>query len=128
MNLKKEVTRKQSSPNFPKIEHFLPSYTHTYVCVPGVRNIRFSENLVSFVFLLPPSWDSPFFPYYQRIKIFGKTQLESLVDYVGFCVVATNMLIISCFYICTASFVAQSDFTKRKNLWSLSFSLTTTWA
>ena len=27
----------------------------------GVRNIRFSENLVCFVFLLPPFWDSHFY-------------------------------------------------------------------
>ena len=26
----------------------------------GVRNVRFSENLACFVFLLPPFWDSPF--------------------------------------------------------------------
>ena len=28
-----EVTRKQSTPNFPKNEHFLPPDTHTYVRV-----------------------------------------------------------------------------------------------
>ena len=31
VNLKKEVARKQSTPNFPKIEHFLPPDTHTHV-------------------------------------------------------------------------------------------------
>ena len=30
-----------------------------------VRNVRFSENLVCFIFLLPLSWDSPFLSYYQ---------------------------------------------------------------
>ena len=39
--ISRQVTRKQSSPNFPKNERFL-------------------ENLVSFVFLLAPSWDMPF--------------------------------------------------------------------
>ena len=34
--------------------------THTYVCVSGVRNVRFSENLACFVFLKHPFWDSPF--------------------------------------------------------------------
>ena len=29
-NLKTEVTRKQSTPNFPKNEYFLPPETHTY--------------------------------------------------------------------------------------------------
>ena len=32
----------------------------------GVRNVRFSENLVCFVFLLPLSWDSPFLSYYRH--------------------------------------------------------------
>ena len=37
-NLKTEVTRKQSTPNFPKNKHFLPPDTHTYVCVsPGKK-------------------------------------------------------------------------------------------
>ena len=27
----------------------------------GVKNVRFSENLACFVFLLPPFWDSPFY-------------------------------------------------------------------
>ena len=44
--ISRQVTRKQSSPNFPKNERFL--------------NVRFSENLASFVFLLAPSWDMPF--------------------------------------------------------------------
>ena len=30
-----EMTRKQRTPSFPKNEHFLPSNTHTYVCVSG---------------------------------------------------------------------------------------------
>ena len=44
-NLKTDVTRKQSMPNFPKNEHFLPSDTHTCVCVSGVRNVYFRKNL-----------------------------------------------------------------------------------
>ena len=31
-----------------------------YVCVPGDKNARFSENLACFVFLKHPFWDSPF--------------------------------------------------------------------
>ena len=49
-NLKAGFTRKQSTPNFPKNEHFLPPDTNSYVCVSWVRNVRFSENLVCFVF------------------------------------------------------------------------------
>ena len=59
-NLKTEVTRKQSSPNFPKNEYFLPLVrTHRYA-YKRVRNVRFLENLASFAFLLPPFSDSPF--------------------------------------------------------------------
>ena len=36
-------------------------YTHTYVCVSGVRNVRFSENLACFVFLKHPFWNSLFY-------------------------------------------------------------------
>ena len=46
-NLKKEVTSKQSTPNFHKKEYSLPPYTQTYV-----RNDYFLENLVCFVILL----------------------------------------------------------------------------
>ena len=55
-----EVTRKQNTPNFPKNEHFLPPNTHCTCAHLGARNIRLSENLVYFVFLLPLFWDSPF--------------------------------------------------------------------
>ena len=33
---------------------------HTYVCVSGVKNVRFSKHLACFVFLLPLFWDLPF--------------------------------------------------------------------
>ena len=50
---------------FPKNEYFLPPDTYTHTDVSGVRNVRFSENLVRFVFLvtittLPPKSLSPF--------------------------------------------------------------------
>ena len=50
-NPKKGVSRKQSTPNFPKNEHLLPPETHTYVCVSGGKNVRFSKNLACFVIL-----------------------------------------------------------------------------
>ena len=59
MNLKPQVTRKQSTPHFHKNENFLPPDTHTYVCVSGV-NVRFLQNLVCFVFLLRPFRDLTF--------------------------------------------------------------------
>ena len=62
MYLKTEVTRTQSTPNFPKKECFLPPpppppRTGAY---QGVKNVRFSGNLACFVFLLPPFRNSPF--------------------------------------------------------------------
>ena len=45
----------ESTPNFPKNEHFLPPDTH----YQEVSNVRFSENLTCFVFLKHP-WDSSF--------------------------------------------------------------------
>ena len=52
-NIKTGVSRKQSTPDFPKNENFLPPDTHTYV-------VRFSGNLACCVFLKHSFWDSPF--------------------------------------------------------------------
>ena len=58
------VSRKQSTPNFPKKRTFLtPWDEHVYVrtcAYQGVRNFVFSENLAYFVFLKYPFWDSLF--------------------------------------------------------------------
>ena len=51
--LKTGVSRKQSTPNFPKIEDFLPPDTRT-CAYHGVRNVRFWEHLACFVFLKHP--------------------------------------------------------------------------
>ena len=51
VNLKTGVTRKQSAPNFPKNEHFLPPIRTLTTVYQGVRNVPFSENLAGFVFL-----------------------------------------------------------------------------
>ena len=58
---KTEVKRKQSMPNFPKKRR---------CAYQEVRNVRFSENLACFVFLLPPFWDSPFCPITNELKVF----------------------------------------------------------
>ena len=61
-NLKTGVSRKQSTPNFPKNEHFLPLEHFLRTCAyHGVRNVRFLENLVCFIFLKHPFRDSTFF-------------------------------------------------------------------
>ena len=55
----------------------------------GLRNVRFSENLACFVFLLPPFWDSPF--YFITDKLVGcisrkkKGNLKSVAKYLLSC-------------------------------------------
>ena len=66
-NLKVEVTRKQSTPNFPKNEYFLPSDTHTYVCVSGERNVRFFGKFYLLCFLFISVLRFAFLSYYQQI-------------------------------------------------------------
>ena len=39
------VTRKQSTPNFPKKEHFLPPDTHTYMYVSVGKKCSFLEKM-----------------------------------------------------------------------------------
>ena len=57
-----EVARKQSTPKLAKKKNI--SYTLIRTCTyayQGIRNVRFSEILACFVFLLPPFRDSPFY-------------------------------------------------------------------
>ena len=59
------VSRKQRRKNknaklSEKRTPLIPWYAHVCVRIRGVRNIRFSEHLVYFVFLKHPFWDSPF--------------------------------------------------------------------
>ena len=49
VNLGTGVTRKQSTPNFPKNDEPLVRM-HSCTC-QGVRNVRFLENVVCFLFL-----------------------------------------------------------------------------
>ena len=79
--LKTGVSRKQSTPNFLKNEHFLPSDSTRTCAYQGVRNVCFSENLPCFVFLKHPFWDSPFcritdvFAFFQLIMGLPQDQL-----------------------------------------------------
>ena len=50
-NLKTEVTRKQSTPSFPKNEHLSPD-THTYVCVLEGKKCSFFGKLGVLCFLV----------------------------------------------------------------------------
>ena len=64
-----EVTKKQCTPNFPKNKYFLPpDNAHTFAC-GGVTNVRFSENLACFVFLLPSFLTYTLSPYHRRLVL-----------------------------------------------------------
>ena len=74
-NLKMGLSRKQSTSNFAKSECFLPPDTHTYMCVSGARNVRFSENLACFVFLKHPFRDSLFCLITVEVSLFQRDSL-----------------------------------------------------
>ena len=65
----KEVTRIQSTPNFPKKEHFLPPDTHTYVCVSGCKKCSFFGTLGMLCILVTSVLRFAFLPYYRRSYI-----------------------------------------------------------
>ena len=67
MNLKTGVSRKQSTPNFPKNEHFLPHDKHTYVCISGGKKCSFFEKFGVLCFLEAPVLRSAHFPYYRLV-------------------------------------------------------------
>ena len=58
------VSRKQSLPNFPKNEHFLPPDTHTYVCVTGGKKCSFFGKSGVLCFLETPVLRFALLPYY----------------------------------------------------------------
>ena len=48
------ITRKQSTPNFPKNEHFLPADAHKCVCVLGGKKCSFFGKFDVLCFLVTP--------------------------------------------------------------------------
>ena len=62
-NLKKSVTRKQSTPNFPKNEDFLPPDMHTHLCVSGGKKCLFFGNFGLLCFLATPVLRFALLPY-----------------------------------------------------------------
>ena len=66
-NLKTEVTRTQSTPNFPKNERFLPPDTHTYVCVSGGKKRSFFGKFGVLCILVTSVLRFALLPYYRRI-------------------------------------------------------------
>ena len=68
------VSRKQSKPNFPENEHFLPPDTHTYVCVSGGKKYSFFVKFGALCSFGTPVLRFVLLPYYRRtIKTIDKT-------------------------------------------------------
>ena len=65
-NLKTGVSRKQSTPNFPKSKHFLPPDTHTYVCISGGKKCLFFGKFGMLCFLETPVLRIALLLYYRR--------------------------------------------------------------
>ena len=53
-DLNTEVKRKQSTPNFPKNQHFLPPDTHTHVCLSAGNKYSFFGKFDVLCFLVKP--------------------------------------------------------------------------
>ena len=65
-NLKTGVSRKQSTPNFPKNKHFLPPDTHTYVCISRGKKCLFFGKFDMLCFLETPLLRIALLLYYRR--------------------------------------------------------------
>ena len=63
------VLRKQSPPNYPKNEHFLPPDTHTYVRLSGGKKCSFYWKFGMLYFLETPCLRFARLPYYWRVDI-----------------------------------------------------------
>ena len=64
---KERISRKQSTPNFPEKEHFLPPDTHTYVCVWVGKKCSFFRKICFLCFLITSVLRCAFLPYYWRV-------------------------------------------------------------
>ena len=68
-NLKTGVSRKQSTPNFPKNEYFLPPDTHTWG-----KKCSFLGKCSVLCFLETPVLRLALLPYFQRIMTQGDSE------------------------------------------------------
>ena len=65
-NLETNLTRKQSTQNFPKNEHFLPPDMHTYVCVSGGKKGSIFGKFGMLCFLVTSVLRFALLPYYGK--------------------------------------------------------------
>ena len=61
------VSRKQSTPNFPKNKHFLNPDTQTYVCVLEGKKCSFFGKFGVLCFLETPVLRFTLLPHYRRV-------------------------------------------------------------
>ena len=62
----KEVTRKESTENFPKNDYFLPPGKQRYMCVSGDKNCSFLGKFGVLCFLVTYALRFVLLPYYRR--------------------------------------------------------------
>ena len=92
-NLKTEVIRKQSTPNFPKNKHFLPPDPHMFVYVLGGKKFLFFGKFGVLCFLVSFVLRLALFPYHRRFLFYINDLLnspENCIDY--FFVDDTNLI------------------------------------
>ena len=67
------VSGKQSTSNFPKNEHFLPSDAHTYVWVSVGKKCLFFGKFCVLCFLETPVLRCSLLPYYRRVSLWCRS-------------------------------------------------------
>ena len=72
-NLKTGVSRKQSTPSFPKNKYFLPPDMHTYVCLSRGKKYSFFGKFGGLCFFGTLGLRFAFLPYYRRFQIWMNT-------------------------------------------------------
>ena len=77
------LSRKHSTPNFPKNEHFLLPLTHTYVCVLGGKKCSFYGKFGVLCFLETPVLRLALLPCYWRNEIFRSSWALPLISMAG---------------------------------------------
>ena len=88
-----DVPRKQSTPSFPKHEHFLSLDTHTYECISGSNKCSFFGKFGVLCFLETLVLRIGLLPYYRRYLVnciplgyWQKEDLHTIINDVdGFC-------------------------------------------
>ena len=100
-NPKTGVAKKQSTPNFPKNEHFLPPDMHTCVCVSGVKKFSVSRKFSVLCFFPTPVLGFALLPCYWQCIIFqfcwppSQEKVQRLAWYLWFINVSFSFSIVT---------------------------------